>query len=201
MMILSDCWATNWRNWITVYCIRLTLPKAEIRQWIPRQCSRSWPLRIPKTFIHPERLKPLVNGISTSCGCWPDKRQQITVQLPVSARDSWQTPARIFFIRWQNGWKKPENYRKRLFLFLGQNWKHPPTNIPLSGKIRREMGNKNVPESTGSRISPESGVSAKIFCNVGNRDTGTSEDLSVSGTDLRRAAHRFCPWQREREKP
>lgn len=37
------------------------------------------------------------------------------------------------------------------------------------------MGNKNVPESTGSRISPESGVSAKIFCNVGNRETGTQE--------------------------
>ena len=33
-----------------------------------------------------------------------------------------------------NGWKKPENYRKRLSLLMGQNWKHAPTNIPLSGK-------------------------------------------------------------------
>ena len=29
MMILFDCWATNWRIWITACCIRLTLPKAE----------------------------------------------------------------------------------------------------------------------------------------------------------------------------
>ena len=54
--------------------------------------------------------------------------------IAVSARDSWRTLVRIFFIRWLSGWKKPENYRKRLSLLMGQNWKHAPTNIPLSGK-------------------------------------------------------------------
>ena len=108
MMILSDCWATNWRNWITACCIRLTLPKAEIRQWTLRPCSRSWPMLIPKIFILAERLKPLVNVILTLCSCLLVRKNRITARLQGSVLDFWQTPAKPCFIRWYVAWNEWE---------------------------------------------------------------------------------------------
>ena len=140
MMIPSDCWAMNWRDWITACCIRLTLPKAEIRQWTLRPCSRSWPMRIPRTSIHPGRLKTLADGTSTSCGCWLGRKLLTIARSPVSEPAFWRMPVKTCSIRWSAVWKKTVSCQKKRYLLTGRNWKHAPINICLSGKSPWENG-------------------------------------------------------------
>ena len=78
----------------------ITLPKAEIQQLTQRPCSRSWPTRIPKTFILREKSKLPVNGTSTLCGCWLGRKLLITARSPVFALASLQMPVKLFFTRW-----------------------------------------------------------------------------------------------------
>lgn len=44
-------------------------------------------MRIPRTFIHPERLKRHADEISTLCGCWQNEKRLITARLHASVRD------------------------------------------------------------------------------------------------------------------
>ena len=44
-------------------------------------------MRIPRTFIHPEKLKQHVDVTSTLCGCLPDKKHPTTARLHASYED------------------------------------------------------------------------------------------------------------------
>lgn len=62
------------------------------------------------------------------------------------------------------------------------------------------MGNKNVPEDTGSSFAFQSGIRTKFPGNGSHKDIGSAGDLQISGTGLRRTAYGFCPCQREEKK-
>ena len=174
MMIRSDCWATNWRDWITACCIRLSLPKIEILQL--RLCSRSWPMRIPRSFIHPGRSKASANGISTSRGCWLGRKLLTTARLPASEPAFWRTPAKIFSIRWSVVWRKAVNCQKKPYSLMGRSWKPAPIYLCLE-EIRRKMGSKDVWPDSGSSPSSESGLCLLVLCGRGNPLSGTAGNL------------------------
>ena len=72
------------------------------------------------------KIETACSGISTLCGCLPDRKLRITAPLPVFVLVFWQMPAKICSIRWSVVWKQAETYQKKPYLSMGQNWKPVP---------------------------------------------------------------------------
>lgn len=75
-----------------------------------------------------------------------------------------------------------------------------PINIPLSGKIRRKMGSKDVRTDSGSSQPSEAGVHLRFPCCRGKTYSGFAEDLPFPGGEVQNGWDSFRTWKRETQK-